>query len=144
MGGWGRQFLNIMPSGRVLPCHAAETIPGLRFDSVRDRPLHEIWETSDAFRRFRGTGWMPEPCRSCDRREIDWGGCRCQAFAITGDAARTDPACELSSDHRRIVELAQTESDQAPPPFVYRRLGAGEPQPEPARSEEIVLGAGRS
>ena len=87
---------------------------------------------------------MPEPCRSCDRREIDWGGCRCQAFALTGDAARTDPACELSSDHRRIVELAQTESDRAPPPFVYRRLGAGAPRAEPALSEEAVLGAGRS
>ena len=144
MGGWGRQFLNIMPSGKVLPCHAAETIPGLRFDSVRDRPLDEIWETSDAFQRFRGTGWMPEPCRSCDRREIDWGGCRCQAFALTGDAARTDPACELSSDHRHIVELAQTESDRAPPPFVYRHLGAGKPRAEPALSEEAVPGAGRS
>jgi pyrroloquinoline quinone biosynthesis protein E len=123
MGGWGQRFFNVMPSGKVLPCHAAESIPGLEFWSVKDRPLQEIWESSDAFQRFRGTDWMAEPCRSCDRREIDWGGCRCQALAITGDASRTDPACELSPDHDLILALAEADSRADPPPFAYRRLG---------------------
>ena len=124
MGGWGRQFLNISPMGKVLPCHAAETIAGFTFDSVRERSLADIWANSEAFNRFRGTDWMPEPCRSCDRREIDWGGCRCQAFALTGDAAATDPACALSPDHAALVDLAEVESGAAPPDFVYRRIGA--------------------
>ena len=123
MGGWGRRFLNVSPSGLVLPCHAAQTLTGLSFDSVRDRSLKEIWERSEAFQRFRGTDWMPEPCRSCERRELDWGGCRCQAFAITGNAADTDPACELSPHHRVMLELAGVESGEAPPDFVYRNYG---------------------
>ncbi len=130
MGGWGRQFLNVTPSGKVLPCHAAETIPGLEFDSVGDHGLQDIWEKSEAFQRFRGTGWMPEPCRSCDQREIDWGGCRCQAFAITGNAGDTDPACDLSPNHQRLLQLAEAESGRTPPSFVYRRLGAGADNPE--------------
>ena len=124
MGGWGRQFLNISPSGKVLPCHAAETIVGFTFDSVRARSLADIWRNSEAFNRFRGTDWMPPLCRSCERREIDWGGCRCQAFALTGDAAATDPACALSPDHAALVDLAEVESGSAPPDFVYRRIGA--------------------
>lgn len=99
MGGWGQRFINITPSGKVLPCHAAETLPDMKFPSVRNQTLSSIWTDSDAFRRFRGTDWMPAPCRTCDRREIDWGGCRCQAFALTGDPAATDPACEKSADH---------------------------------------------
>jgi pyrroloquinoline quinone biosynthesis protein E len=122
MGGWGRRFLNISPSGRVLPCHAAETIAGLHFDTVRQRSLGDIWLNSDAFNRFRGAGWMPEPCRSCDRREIDWGGCRCQAFALTGDAALTDPACALSPDHERMLEIAGSDAATAGETYVYRRL----------------------
>ncbi len=122
MGGWGRQFLNITPSGKVLPCHAAETIPGLEFERVTERSLAEIWENSAAFQRFRGTDWMPEPCASCERREIDWGGCRCQALASTGDAAQTDPACNLSPRHAELVALAEAESDQEPPAFEYRRM----------------------
>ncbi|HKD47898.1 MAG TPA: pyrroloquinoline quinone biosynthesis protein PqqE [Rhizomicrobium sp.] len=121
MGGWARRFLNITPSGKVLPCHAAESIAGLKFDNVRQRSLGDIWRDSDAFNRFRGTEWMPEPCRSCDRKEIDWGGCRCQAFAITGDAGKTDPACELSEDHFGLVELAKAESEKRADIFVYRR-----------------------
>jgi len=124
MGGWGRRFLNIAPSGRVLPCHAAETIPGMKFDSVTERPLAAIWRASPAFARFRGTGWMPEPCRSCDRREIDWGGCRCQALALAGDAAATDPACELSPHHAALAAAAERESAGAVPDFVYRRMPA--------------------
>ena len=125
MGGWGRRFLNISPSGKVLPCHAAESLTGMAFDNVRQRSLADIWEGSEAFNRFRGTDWMPEPCKSCDRKEIDWGGCRCQAFAITGDAAKTDPACGLSEDHARLVDLAAGEAEAAADGFVYRRYGAG-------------------
>lgn len=123
MGGWGNQFLNVTPSGRALPCHAAETIPDLRFESVREKSLADIWEESGAFRRFRGTGWMPEPCRSCNRREVDWGGCRCQALLLTGNAANTDPVCELSPEHHRMQELAASETLREPPPFRYRRMG---------------------
>jgi pyrroloquinoline quinone biosynthesis protein E len=124
MGGWGRQFLNISPSGKVLPCHAAESITSLRFDTVRERSLAEIWENSEAFNRFRGTAWMPEPCRSCTRREIDWGGCRCQAFALLGDAAATDPACGLSPFHEELVRIAERDSGAETPAFIYRRIGA--------------------
>ncbi|HEY4635846.1 MAG TPA: pyrroloquinoline quinone biosynthesis protein PqqE, partial [Rhodospirillales bacterium] len=133
MGGWGRRFLNVNPAGLVMPCHAAETIPGLRFDSVRNNNLAEIWANSEAFTRFRGTAWMPEPCRSCDRREIDWGGCRCQALAVTGDVTATDPACELSPNHNKMLEIADVESDSPPSAFVYRRMGGASAlkKPEP-------------
>jgi pyrroloquinoline quinone biosynthesis protein E len=104
MAGWGRRFLNVTPSGGVLPCHAAETLPGLVFPTVIEASLEEIWNRSAAFARFRGTAWMPEPCRSCEARETDWGGCRCQAFALTGDAGRTDPACALSPDHFLLTD----------------------------------------
>ena len=124
MGGWGRQFINISPSGKVLPCHAAEVIPGITYESIREKPLAEIWENSDSFNRFRGTSWMPEPCRSCDRREIDWGGCRCQAYMLTGDAARTDPACALAPD-RAVLDEPLGWAHEAPPEFVYRRYGNG-------------------
>jgi pyrroloquinoline quinone biosynthesis protein E len=121
MGGWGRQFINITPNGRALPCHAAETIEGLTFDSVVETSLSEIWQSSPAFQRFRGTDWMREPCRSCTRREIDWGGCRCQALALTGRAESADPACELSSDHRAMLAVAEEASSGPAPSFVYRR-----------------------
>jgi pyrroloquinoline quinone biosynthesis protein E len=121
MGGWGRGIVNVTPSGKVLPCHGAETIPGLVFDNVREKPLADIWLTGQAFERFRGTDWMMEPCRSCDRREIDWGGCRCQAFAIAGDARAADPACVKSERHAEMVALAEREAAGPPPAFVYRR-----------------------
>jgi PqqA peptide cyclase len=119
MNGWGRQFLNVTPSGKAVPCHAAESLPGLVFPSIRDSNLADIWYRSDAFNRFRGTDWMAEPCRSCDRREIDWGGCRCQAFLLAGDAGRADPVCALSPDHG-VVEAALRQAESAPPAFVYR------------------------
>ncbi|HYG90690.1 MAG TPA: pyrroloquinoline quinone biosynthesis protein PqqE [Azospirillum sp.] len=121
MGGWGRRFMNITPSGKVLPCHAAETIPGLTFETVHDRPLGAIWRDSPAFERFRGTDWMPLPCRDCDRREVDWGGCRCQALAISGDAAATDPVCELAADHALVAEIAERDSTAGDHPFTYRQ-----------------------
>jgi PqqA peptide cyclase len=123
MGGWGRQNLNVTPSGKVLPCHAAETITTLHFDNVKDRPLGEIWRAGAAFQAFRGTDWMPEPCRSCERRLVDFGGCRCQAFALTGRADITDPACSLSPRHADLVGIAEQASEGAPPAFVYRRPG---------------------
>jgi pyrroloquinoline quinone biosynthesis protein E len=122
MGGWAQRFMNVTPEGKVLPCHAAETIPGMRFDSVRERSLAEIWHDSEAFLRYRGTDWMPAPCRGCERREIDWGGCRCQALALSGDAGKVDPVCELSPDHAAIQALAAGEARDAPPPFVYRSV----------------------
>jgi pyrroloquinoline quinone biosynthesis protein E len=120
MGGWGRRSLNVTPSGRVLPCHAAETIPGLVFWSVRDHDLAAIWERSPAFQAFRGTDWMQEPCRSCARREIDFGGCRCQALMIAGDPAATDPACSLSPLHGTMVALAEADAASGEADYVYR------------------------
>ncbi|MGA9527185.1 MAG: pyrroloquinoline quinone biosynthesis protein PqqE [Terriglobales bacterium] len=109
MGGWGRQLLLIDPAGRALPCHAAGVIPGMRFDSVRDHALDWIWMNSEAFQKFRGEDWMPEPCRSCDRRKEDYGGCRCQAFLLAGDASATDPACELAPMHRVIEDAIRND-----------------------------------
>ena len=122
MGGWGRQFINISPSGKVLPCHAAEVLPDLEFDSVHQKPLGWIWENSEAFEHFRGTGWMPEPCQSCDRKEIDWGGCRCQAYMLTGNAAVTDPTCALSPD-RAVLDEPLAAVGGGSPDFIYRRYG---------------------
>src|SRR5580704_15760844 len=120
VGGWGRRSLNITPSGRVLPCHAAETIPHLEFWSVRDHALEEIWSSSPAFQAFRGTGWMREPCRSCELKEVDFGGCRCQAMALAGDAAAADPACELSPMHALLGELAARDSTSDANDYAYR------------------------
>lgn len=103
MGGWGARQLTVTPAGDVLPCPTAHDVP-LPRASVRTSSLRWIWESSPVFTAFRGTGWMPEPCRSCPRRDTDFGGCRCQAFALTGDAARTDPVCELSPDHAVVAE----------------------------------------
>ena len=124
MGGWAKQILNVTPSGRVLPCHAAESITHLQFDNVKDRKLADIWLNGDVFNKYRGTEWMKEPCRSCPRKEIDFGGCRCQAFALTGDATNTDPACSLSPMHEEWAKVAEVESHSTPPEFVYRRVGA--------------------
>jgi pyrroloquinoline quinone biosynthesis protein E len=104
VGGWGRRSLNVTPSGKALPCHAAESIPDLEFWSVRDHSLADIWANSPAFEAFRGTEWMQEPCASCQRRFEDFGGCRCQAFALTGDARATDPVCHLSPSERFRIE----------------------------------------
>ncbi|MBC7802167.1 MAG: pyrroloquinoline quinone biosynthesis protein PqqE [Gemmatimonadaceae bacterium] len=126
MGGWAQRVINITPSGQALPCHAAETLPGFDFPSVRTTSLGAIWREDAGFARFRGTAWMPEPCQSCDQREIDWGGCRCQAFALTGDAGATDPACALSPDHFMMadaVAAANARAAEGPAPdLVYRRI----------------------
>jgi len=131
MGGWGRQFFNISPAGKVLPCHAAETITGMEFDSVRgNKSIRWIWDNSDAFNKYRGTGWMPEPCQSCEFKEIDFGGCRCQAFALTGDAGNTDPACNKSPLHARVFEIAAREADAAQNRFIYRNFSGGTAEPD--------------
>jgi pyrroloquinoline quinone biosynthesis protein E len=104
MDGWANTYIHVTPAGRVLPCHAAEAITTLDFDRVTDRSLAEIWETSPALARFRGHDWMTDPCRSCDRRELDHGGCRCQAFLLAGDAAAADPACSRAPRHD-LVQL---------------------------------------
>jgi pyrroloquinoline quinone biosynthesis protein E len=118
MGGWGRQLLLVDPAGRALPCHAAGVIPGMTFDNVREHELGWIWQNSAAFERFRGEDWMPEPCRSCDRRKEDFGGCRCQAFLLTGDAGATDPVCELAPLHSLIEEAVRADAQLVPGPEV--------------------------
>jgi pyrroloquinoline quinone biosynthesis protein E len=124
MGGWARDAFMIAPDGTAMPCHAAHTIPHLEFDNVKAAHLAEIWNSSPAFEAYRGTEWMKEPCRSCDRRNIDYGGCRCQAFAITEDATAADPACSLSPDHaamEAIVKRGQAGAEAAGG-FTYRRV----------------------
>jgi PqqA peptide cyclase len=128
MGGWGRRLLLLDPAGQALPCHAAGVIPGMQFDNIRQHSLDWIWHESAAFQRFRGEDWMPEPCRSCERRTEDFGGCRCQAFLLTGDAAATDPVCTLAPTHEVVEQaLSRISSEgvrlQGPPStssWVYR------------------------
>nr|WP_069803493.1 pyrroloquinoline quinone biosynthesis protein PqqE [Thermogemmatispora onikobensis] len=115
--GWGRRYLTVTPDGAVLPCQTARVIPNLHFENVRQHPLAWIWQQSAAFERFRGSQWMPEPCRSCPLREQDFGGCRCQAFLLTGDAANTDPACHLSPHRARLLAiLAEAEQQSGSSP----------------------------
>jgi pyrroloquinoline quinone biosynthesis protein E len=108
MNGWGRQFLTVNPVGDVLPCPTAGEIPGLRFENVLEHPLAWIWSESESFNRFRGTEWMPEPCRGCEFREVDFGGCRCQAALITGQAEVTDPACALSPYREKLTRFVES------------------------------------
>jgi PqqA peptide cyclase len=105
MNGWGQRYIVIDPEGLALPCHLAHTLPLLHFDNVKSRSLADIWHHSEAFRAFRGEAWMAAPCRSCERKTVDFGGCRCQSFHLTGEATRTDPACSLSPDHELIVRV---------------------------------------
>jgi pyrroloquinoline quinone biosynthesis protein E len=120
MGGWGSRSLNVTPSGRVLPCHAAETIPGLVFWSVREHALRDIWAHAPAFAAYRGTEWMQAPCRGCAFAEQDFGGCRCQAMALAGDPNATDPACALSPLHAEILALAEADSAGGVVAYAYR------------------------
>lgn len=119
MGGWGSTGINVAPDGTVLPCHAAATIPGLVFDRVTEKPLSAIWYGGSAFEAFRGHEWMQEPCRSCARRDHDHGGCRCQAMALAGDAATTDPVCR-HAPARHLVDHIISGQDPAPPDLIYR------------------------
>jgi PqqA peptide cyclase len=119
MDGWGRRFLVVSPDGLVLPCHAAHTLPGLVFDNVKEHGLGEIWRGSPGFTAFRGESWMAEPCRSCERRAVDFGGCRCQAYHLTGNAAATDPVCTLSPDHG-LIDSARATATDPPAELVFR------------------------
>jgi len=122
MGGWARHQLTVAPNGNVLPCLAAAQIPELPIENVRNRSLEWIWHASPTFNRFRGTDWMPEPCRSCPRQNVDFGGCRCQAFQLTGDAAATDPVCHLSPNHAIVEEAVRAVNgeSEAKKELVYR------------------------
>jgi pyrroloquinoline quinone biosynthesis protein E len=129
MGGWASRAVLITPAGKALPCHAAEVIPSLEFPSVREKSLRWIWNDSPAFNKFRGEDWMQEPCRSCERRTIDFGGCRCQAFLLAADAAGADPVCTLSPQHA-MIEAAIAGS--ANPEWIYREPKA------PAKKQALV------
>ncbi|MCV6596961.1 MAG: pyrroloquinoline quinone biosynthesis protein PqqE [Mangrovicoccus sp.] len=120
MGGWGSSGLNIAPDGTVLPCHAAQTIPHLRFPNLREQSLSEIWYHSSGFNAYRGDDWMQEPCRSCALKTKDFGGCRCQALAITGDAAATDPTCIKSPAHQKLQAMADQFAGTEHAPLVMR------------------------
>ena len=111
MGGWGRKLMLVTPSGDALPCHAARVIPGLSFENVKSRGLREIWEVSDAFQKFRGEAWMQEPCKTCDRRTKDFGGCRCQAFLLAADASATDPVCSLAPQRPKVDAILASIHD---------------------------------
>ena len=127
MNGWGSIFLTIAPDGSALPCHAAASLPGMSFPNVKDLSIKEIWEHSDAFNRYRGFDWMPEPCRSCPEKQKDFGGCRCQAYILTGDAAATDPVCSKSPDHQQLVRQVEalgklSDEAAASRPLVFRNM----------------------
>jgi pyrroloquinoline quinone biosynthesis protein E len=124
MNGWGNIFLTITPDGRALPCHTARMLPGLEFPSVREMGIREVWYESEGFNRYRGTGWMKEPCSSCPEKEIDYGGCRCQAYMIANDPAAADPVCDKSPFHHKIVEAVEQAQIPGNPqqvkPLIYR------------------------
>jgi pyrroloquinoline quinone biosynthesis protein E len=119
MGGWGRKLMLITPNGDALPCHAARVIPCLTFENVKNRSVSEIWNSSDAFQKFRGEAWMQEPCKTCDRRALDFGGCRCQAFLLAADATATDPVCSLAPQRHKVEailsEINSVGAGLAPP-----------------------------
>ncbi|SNR68990.1 pyrroloquinoline quinone biosynthesis protein PqqE [Puniceibacterium sediminis] len=129
MGGWGTTGLNVTPEGKVLPCHAAETIPHLVFDNVKETPLHKIWYEGSAFQAYRGTDWMQDPCKSCERKTVDFGGCRCQAMAIVGDANAVDPVCIKSPHHGALQVQADAHACAEGQDLIYRSA-PGKPVPE--------------
>jgi pyrroloquinoline quinone biosynthesis protein E len=122
MNGWGSVFLTVSPDGTALPCHAARMLPGLAFPNVRDSALEAIWYDSEGFNRYRGDAWMRDPCRSCPEKTNDFGGCRCQAYMLTGDSANADPVCDLSPHHHRVTDaVARARSDGVEAkPIVFR------------------------
>ncbi len=140
MDGWGRRFVLVSPDGLVLPCHLAHTLPGLQWQSVRERPLAEIWRDSAGLNAFRGESWMREPCRSCERRALDFGGCRCQAYHLTGDAAATDPTCVLSP-HHGLIEAARRDAVRSPaksdPAELIYRGARSAPQPDSTSTRKL-------
>jgi pyrroloquinoline quinone biosynthesis protein E len=125
VNGWGSMFLNVTPDGTALPCHTAKMLPGLAFPNVREHGLREIWFESEGFNRYRGTGWMKEPCASCELKEVDLGGCRCQAYLIANDPAMADPVCAKSPHHERVLAAVERAEVAGPRgvtehPLVFR------------------------
>jgi pyrroloquinoline quinone biosynthesis protein E len=123
MNGWGSVFLGIAPDGAALPCHTARSLPGLTFPNVKDVSIRSIWYESDAFNRFRGLNWMKEPCKSCEEKTIDAGGCRCQAYLLTGDPANADPVCDKSPMHEKVVNVVRAAALKRDPdeqPILFR------------------------
>lgn len=122
MNGWGNVFLTVTPDGTALPCHTARMLPGLSFPNVGDSSLRDIWYDSPGFNRYRGTGWMKRPCRDCEHKEEDLGGCRCQAYLLAGDAEAADPVCPKSAKHERVLDaLAAAERPGAAQrPLIFR------------------------
>ncbi len=120
MNGWGSVFLSVAPDGVAMPCHNARDLPGLKLPNVRDMALADIWQKSQAFNAFRGEDWMQPPCRTCDERHKDFGGCHCQAFLITGDATQADPVCSKSPHHDKVVQLVKRAPAQRHIPIVFR------------------------
>lgn len=120
MNGWGAVFLSIAPDGLAMPCHNARDLPGLQLPNVKDTPIADIWQRSTAFNAYRGDSWMKPPCRSCDERHKDFGGCRCQAFLITGDATETDPVCSKSAHHHKVVQVVKNAPTRRNIPIVFR------------------------
>ena len=118
MNGWGAVFLTITPDGTALPCHAAGQLPGMTFPNVRNHSIEWIWNESPDFNKFRGFDWMKEPCRTCPERFKDFGGCRCQAYMLTGDAANADPVCDLSPHHQVVLEAINAAEGSVKPPGV--------------------------
>ena len=126
MNGWGSIFLNLCADGVALPCHEARMLPGLKFPSVKEKSIKEIWYESQGFNAYRGDSWMKDPCKTCPEKEKDFGGCRCQAFMISGDATNADPVCS-KSDHHYILEeqvataqTVQKKVDNEKPIILYR------------------------
>lgn len=130
MNGWGNLFLDITPDGTALPCHSARQLP-VTFPNVREHSIEYIWRDSFGFNRFRGYDWMPEPCRSCDEKERDFGGCRCQAFMLTGDAANADPVCSKSAHHGKIL-AARDQAD-------HGALGLDQLQHRNEKASKLIL-----
>ena len=144
MNGWGSTFLNIAPDGLAMPCHEARMLPGLNLPNVRDHDVKWIWQESPGFKAYRGDTWMKEPCRSCDEKEKDWGGCRCQAYLLTGDATSTDPVCDKSPKHDLITKVVEKAQVPGKPvsvhPIVFRLDKNSATRSEPAKPESIVAG----
>ena len=124
MNGWGNIFLGIAPDGTALPCHTARMLPGLAFPNVRTSSVREIWYESEGFNRYRGTAWMKEPCSSCPEREIDYGGCRCQAYMLAQDPAAADPVCDKSPRHKAVTDIVEQAQYSRPQveakPLIFR------------------------
>ncbi len=129
MNGWGDVFLVVTPDGTALPCHAARQLPDIDFPNVRQHSVGAIWEHSNALNKFRGFDWMPEPCRSCPEKEKDFGGCRCQAYMLTGDAANADPVCSKSPHHHKIAEAIAAAEQPESVPMTFRN---------PANSKRLI------